>query len=113
MRGRAQHALGAVALHRPTDPTRCDDREPRREIVVAVADVEHERRTGSTTSAPEDGADIGAPSETLVTHDPGSRQADSFERPLRRRFFTIRRPWRVFMRARKPCFFARRRLFGW
>jgi hypothetical protein len=25
----------------------------------------------------------------------------------------IDRPARVFMRARNPCFFARRRVFGW
>ena len=35
------------------------------------------------------------------------------ERPLRRRFLMIDRPARVFIRARKPCFFDRRRLLGW
>ena len=34
-------------------------------------------------------------------------------RPLRRRRLRTARPWRVFMRSRKPCFFLRRRLFGW
>ncbi len=33
-------------------------------------------------------------------------------RPLRRRRDRMARPWRVFMRDRKPCFFLRRRLFG-
>ena len=40
-------------------------------------------------------------------------QADSLERPLRRRDDRIERPARVRMRRRKPCFLARRRLFGW
>jgi hypothetical protein len=40
-------------------------------------------------------------------------QADSLERPLRRRDDRIERPARVRMRSRKPCFLARRRLFGW
>jgi hypothetical protein len=40
-------------------------------------------------------------------------QADSLARPLRRRSARIARPARVRMRRRKPCFLARRRLFGW
>jgi hypothetical protein len=40
-------------------------------------------------------------------------QADSLERPLRRRDDMIERPARVRMRRRKPCFLERRRLFGW
>ena len=39
-------------------------------------------------------------------------QADSFCLPLRRRALTMERPARSDMRLRKPCFFARRRLFG-
>jgi hypothetical protein len=40
-------------------------------------------------------------------------QAESSERPLRRRAARIARPARVRMRSRKPWVFARRRLFGW
>lgn len=40
-------------------------------------------------------------------------QAESSERPLRRRAPRIARPARVRMRSRKPCTFARRRLLGW
>jgi hypothetical protein len=40
-------------------------------------------------------------------------QAESSVRPLRRRAEMIARPARVRMRTRKPCVFARRRLFGW
>ena len=39
-------------------------------------------------------------------------QADSFCLPLRRRALTMERPARSDIRLRKPCFFARRRLFG-
>lgn len=42
-----------------------------------------------------------------------SYYAVSFARPLRRRAATMARPARVRMRIRKPCFFERRRLFGW
>src|SRR5699024_10189432 len=44
---------------------------------------------------------------------PCARQAESLLRPLERRFARIERPARVRIRARKPCVFARRRVFGW
>jgi hypothetical protein len=34
-------------------------------------------------------------------------------RPLARRRFSVRRPARVRIRARKPCVRARLRFFGW
>ena len=40
-------------------------------------------------------------------------QAESSERPLRRRAARMARPARVRMRRRKPWVLARRRLFGW
>jgi hypothetical protein len=40
-------------------------------------------------------------------------QALSRSRPLRLRAARTARPARVRMRSRKPCVFARRRLFGW
>jgi hypothetical protein len=40
-------------------------------------------------------------------------QTASFSRPLRRRAARTARPARVLIRSRKPCTFARRRLFGW
>lgn len=47
-------------------------------------------------------------------HESGDeRQTASLERPLARRDDKIARPARVRMRSRKPCTFARRRLFGW
>ena len=50
-----------------------------------------------------------------ATH-PGLRRQDqalSRSRPLRLRAARTARPARVRMRSRKPCVFARRRLFGW
>lgn len=41
------------------------------------------------------------------------RQTASRLRPLRRRRQMMALPCRVFIRARKPCFFFRRRLLGW
>ncbi len=40
-------------------------------------------------------------------------QAESSERPLRRRAERMERPARVRIRSRNPCVLARRRLFGW
>lgn len=42
-----------------------------------------------------------------------SSQAESRARPLARRAFRTARPPAVAIRARKPCFFALRRAFGW
>ena len=43
----------------------------------------------------------------------GAGQTLTRARPLRRRAARTARPARVRMRSRKPCVFARRRLFGW
>ena len=50
---------------------------------------------------------------TCRQHAAARRQAESSERPLRRRAARMARPARVRMRRRKPCVLARRRLFGW
>lgn len=54
--------------------------------------------------------ELGPPSEAFDHRD---TQAESFWRPLRRRFLMIDRPARSDIRCRKPCFLARRRLLGW
>ncbi len=64
----------------------------------------------STGTVPHGAREIRAPPH------PGSRgqdQALSCSRPLRLRAARTARPARVRMRSRKPCVFARRRLFGW
>ena len=57
------------------------------------------------------------PKRITVTHTMRGRQhvnqAEMLARPLRRRLARMLRPARVRMRRRKPCFLARRRLFGW
>lgn len=50
--------------------------------------------------------------ELLTSADPID-QADRRARPLARRDFSTARPARVLMRARNPCFFARRCWLGW
>jgi hypothetical protein len=66
----------------------------------------------STTRFPCDGVPFRKTRWTsLARKDAG--QAVSRARPLRRRRAMIARPARVRMRRRKPCVFARRRLFGW
>jgi hypothetical protein len=61
----------------------------------------------------------GAPGESdrrsLTRAIPATRlpQTASCWRPLRRRAARTARPARVRIRSRKPCTFARRRLFGW
>ena len=43
----------------------------------------------------------------------GDPYAERWTRPLARRAAKTARPARVAMRARKPCFLARRRVLGW
>ena len=43
----------------------------------------------------------------------GDPYAERWMRPLARRAAKTARPARVAMRARKPCFLARRRVLGW
>jgi len=64
------------------------------------------------------GREIGSPphSRCRREHCPSAaaaRQTLTRERPFRRLAERIARPARVRMRSRKPCVFARRRLFGW
>ena len=51
--------------------------------------------------------------QKVVSVAESTDQADSRDRPLWRRAFTIARPALVRMRLRKPCLRARLRTFGW
>ncbi len=68
-----------------------------------------------TAARPAAGADRGrelvAASQALVGPE-HANQADRRLRPLARREEITARPARVRIRMRKPCVFARRRLFG-
>jgi hypothetical protein len=103
---RAQSSAEAVARHRRT---------------AAAADrVGHARRVRvrlRTPAAPEGRSSDPSPvtrqgAEGVTAVDPLD-QAESRARPLARRFFKMLRPERVLMRARKPCFLARRWALGW
>ena len=74
-----------------------------------------EAGTGThTASAAHNGGEVGArPQPVLCRKHSARAQADSSERPLRRRAARIARPARVLIRSRKPWVFARRRLLGW
>ena len=73
----------------------------------------HDRQvTGVLATAAQHRTDLPVIAEAIHLDGAHGAQADSFARPRRRRFLTIARPCRVFMRARKPCLRERRRLFG-
>ena len=75
------------------------------------------RRRVRTPGAPEDRA--ADPRAVACRRSNASRarirfdQAERRARPLARRFLSTARPARVDIRARKPCFLARRWLLGW
>ena len=74
-------------------------------------------------------APVGAPTAEYAVEIPAARQPSSSLarpgigrathhtvkrlRPLSRRRFSVSRPARVCIRARKPCVLARLRFFGW
>jgi hypothetical protein len=78
-------------------------------LFVAIARAERtldRTRTPRALSAVNDERPIKRPAATAT-------YALSLARPLARRALSTRRPPAVAIRARKPCFLARRRLFGW
>jgi hypothetical protein len=77
------------------------------------ADVEHREVTGTLPATAEHRDDVASVAEAVRRDRSHGGQADSFDRPRRRRFFTMARPARVRMRERNPCFLFRRRLLGW
>jgi hypothetical protein len=58
-------------------------------------------------------ATITTKGQEVVSVSESTDQADSRDRPLWRREFTMARPALVRMRLRKPCLRARLRTFGW
>ena len=102
-------------------------RDPRTAELAARLDAVRERITRAAAAAgradlprlvvvtkthpAEDVLRLAALGVTDVGENPD--QAESSVRPLPRRAARMARPARVRMRERKPCFLARRRLFGW
>ena len=72
------------------------------EAIAALNSVRRRIRAADGSIGYHRRADDGSADQTLTR-----------ARPLRRRAASTARPARVRMRSRKPCVFARRRLFGW
>ena len=109
---RAQHdpqlASYTIANHGRSERATERERHPRRRRAVwRIEEVGAPQHSGP--SAPTIGRD--AREGAALSDAPD--QADRRCRPLARRAFNTARPARVLMRLRKPCFLARRRLFGW
>ena len=119
---RHDHASGGAAgaspgCDRPPNPLPCSRRN-RRTLVRRFPERWFPSRRGRRGLVVRlwlhDGSCAGShPRCACVGRARATDQADSLARPLRRRSARIARPARVRMRRRKPCFLARRRLFGW
>jgi hypothetical protein len=91
-----------------------DDEPDAGSFTVGTWHQVHDKRRASCACASSDGpAEVGRPSHPMLRRKHQADQADSSERPLRRRAARIARPARVRIRRRKPWVLARRRLFGW
>ena len=112
-----QPALGAVADHGTPDGLGHDETDPRRETRTRVGrgGVDHEQ-PGAGSATPG-GAhrrrEVRPLTQSVRRRQHRRPQAESSERPLRRRAARMLRPARVRIRRRKPWVLARRRLFGW
>jgi hypothetical protein len=102
---RTQPTPQAIAGHRRTEGARQCERHQRGRC----------GRIG-TPGTPESGAAdpcaLALQAQERVSAADPTDQADRRARPLARRLFSTARPARVDIRARKPCFFARRWLLG-
>ena len=111
-----------LAGHLATDRAESTPKSiPRHRRAVRTADGEGHRwrhlRGIVKMSTPQHGGPHSAPRvgqfiELLASADPMD-QADRRARPLARRDLSTARPARVLIRARKPCFLARRCWLGW
>jgi hypothetical protein len=115
----AQPALHAVANHRRPDAPIHDEPDGRCSTdlhagirISRKRDVRDEGASNRPRATPDRDAEVLAAAHAMDLIEQRA-QADSLERPLRRRDDMIERPARVRMRRRKPCFLERRRLFGW
>ena len=101
-----------------TKPTRAAGLPARRTVGadrVSSADreVQDHQPVGRTARAARSVALKSAERRSRAAAGQHDSQAESLERPLWRRAARMARPARVRIRRRKPCVFARRRLFGW
>ena len=108
-----QEPLGSVPRHGVPHPTGGDHGHAGGIVGRTLRRVDDDEVAGALTTTTEHGRDLASVPESVERHGAQGAQAVSLARPRRRRSFTIARPARVRMRERKPCFRARRRLFGW
>ena len=107
-----------VSRHAGTDGLAHDEADDRRIGGESGQVVHDEVSAARATTRPDNRRKVGRPAHSVCGRQHGrddrsATQADSSPRPLRRREDRIARPARVRIRSRKPCVFARRRLFGW
>jgi hypothetical protein len=117
--GLAQQALGAIAPHGVADPPAGDETDPSR-IVLDLENKKNEKPPRMRDGLTENPLILRAlpeslrGSETTVSLPPEDPLRGHYTArralPFERRRFNTRRPFLVFMRARKPCFFFRLRL---
>ena len=113
----AQQALDAVALDRAADLARHRQAQAWLPLVAAGKDVQNELAAGVRAASPEDPVEVGAarqppPAGPRPGAGRSAHQTVRRLRPLSRRRFSVSRPARVLIRARKPCVRARLRFFG-
>lgn len=114
---RHENASGGAADASPgyaPQPARRPWRPRIRPTSVLSHRASHEQPGSGVPNACRNGLSAGTPRWCACDCRVRARtQAESFARPRRRRDARIERPARVRIRRRKPCFFERRRVFGW
>jgi hypothetical protein len=96
--------------YRPADHETDPGRLPVADVIGARQQVAYHQRPTRAGPGAHGEREFRAPAHPGLG---GQDQALSFSRPLCLRAARTARPARVRMRSRKPCVFARRRLFGW
>ena len=110
----AKPPLDAVpGYRRPYRPADHESDAGRFRVLAAVGphqQVAYHQRPADAGPGAHGERELGAPAHPGLGRQD---QALSLSRPLCLRAASTARPARVRMRSRKPCVFARRRLFGW
>ena len=90
-----------------------DETKARRTIFTRLGDIRHSVCASTSNTASDDCFIVGSAGDAMRSREHREFYAESSTRPFARRAERIARPARVRIRARKPCFLARRRLLGW
>ncbi len=107
--GLSLHQCSHLATHTIADYCRADSLWcSKRDMHACRSRIRHHAHSQNTLPYRSNALKTGESETPRNTADHAERRA----RPLARRDFRMARPERVFIRLRKPCFFARRRLLG-